>query len=70
MKKNLHTKAMTMALAKVAVIIPQKIIVKDILYGICVDCNKEVRRFSNREALKEFKVSGLCQPCQILAFGE
>jgi DNA-directed RNA polymerase subunit RPC12/RpoP len=43
---------------------------KDIVIGICTECGRETLWFKSKEAQKEFAISGLCQTCQVKAFGK
>ena len=44
--------------------------VKNVESGLCPFCKKPVidSDFDNLESLKEFRISGLCQKCQDIAF--
>jgi len=37
--------------------------------GICTKCKQSVSGFRNRESVKEYQISGMCQECQDEMFG-
>lgn len=38
-------------------------------HGFCPICKKPVGEFRDRESVKEFNISGMCQACQDKTFG-
>ena len=37
-------------------------------YIVCPFCEKEIGEFKDSLSLKEFEISGLCEPCQLKTF--
>lgn len=43
---------------------------QSILQKICVKCGGSANKFKDTISQKEYRISGLCQTCQDLIFGE